>query len=101
MTAPMIYVSFPGTAREALGFYCDVFGGEVALYTKGEFGSSDGPPDHIAHGVLNGVVSLACNVPVTTALAAAGLPILAANIVAIGTASVVNFVLSDRLVFTR
>ena len=59
MTAPMIYVSFPGTAREALGFYGDVFGGEVALYTKGEFGSSDGPPDHIAHGVLSGVVSLA------------------------------------------
>lgn len=59
MTAPMIYVSFPGTAREALGFYCDVFGGELALYTKGEFGNTDGPPDQIAHGVLNGVVTLA------------------------------------------
>jgi putative flippase GtrA len=55
----------------------------------------------VAFNATNGVVSLACNVPVTTALAAAGLPILAANIVAIGTASVVNFVLSDRLVFTR
>ena len=30
MTALQIYVSFPGTAREALGFYSDVFGGELA-----------------------------------------------------------------------
>ncbi|SKC09789.1 PhnB protein [Arthrobacter sp. 49Tsu3.1M3] len=54
-----IYVSFPGTAREALGFYADVFGGELALFTYEEFSRSDGPPDAIAHGQLNGVVALA------------------------------------------
>lgn len=59
MTALQIYVSFPGTAREALGFYADVFGGELSLYTYEEFSRSDGPPDAIAHGVLNGAVGLA------------------------------------------
>ena len=59
MTAPQIYVSFPGTAREALGFYADVFGGELSLYTYEEFSRSDGHPDAIAHGVLNGTVALA------------------------------------------
>ncbi len=59
MTSPQIYVSFPGTAREALGFYADVFGGELSLYTYEEFNRSDGPPDAIAHGVLAGVVALA------------------------------------------
>jgi len=59
MTAPLIYVIFPGTAREALGFYADVFGGELSLHTNEEFGNSAGPPDAIAHGVLSGVVALA------------------------------------------
>lgn len=59
MTAPQIYVSFPGTAREALGFYADVFGGELSLHTFEDFGRSDGPPGAIAYGVLNGVVALA------------------------------------------
>lgn len=58
MTAPQIYVTFPGTAREALGFYADVFGGELSLYTNEDFGRSDGSPDAIAHGVLSGVVAL-------------------------------------------
>ena len=40
MTALQIYVSFPGTAREALGFYADVFGGELALFTYEEFSRS-------------------------------------------------------------
>jgi len=59
MTAPQIYVSFPGTAREALGFYAGVFGGDLSLYTNADFGRSDGVPDAIAHGVLSGVVALA------------------------------------------
>ena len=59
MTALQIYVSFPGTAREALGFYADVFGGELALFTYEEFNRSDGPPAAIAHGQLNGAVALA------------------------------------------
>jgi hypothetical protein len=44
MTAPQIYVSFPGTAREALGFYADVFGGELSLHSYEDFSRSDGPP---------------------------------------------------------
>ena len=59
MTAPRIYVSFPGTAREALGFYAGVFGGELSLYTNEDFGVTDQAPDAIAHGVLDGVVALA------------------------------------------
>ncbi|MHA7262213.1 VOC family protein [Arthrobacter sp. TMN-37] len=59
MTAPQLYISFPGTAREALGFYADVFSGELSLHTYEDFGRNDGPADAVAHGVLNGVVALA------------------------------------------
>ena len=59
MTAMQIYVTFPGTAREALGFYADVFGGELALFTFEEFSRTDGPADAIAHGQLSGTVALA------------------------------------------
>lgn len=59
MTAPRIYVTFPGTAREALSFYADVFGGELSLHTFEEFGRTDGAADSIAHGELSGVVAIA------------------------------------------
>ena len=59
MAAPLVYLSFPGTAREALNFYADVFGGDLSLHSYEEFGRTDGPPDAIAHGVLDGVVALA------------------------------------------
>ena len=59
MAAPLIYISFPGTAREALGFYAEVFGGELSLHSYGDFGRTDGPPTAVAHGVLGGVVALA------------------------------------------
>lgn len=59
MTAPRIYISFPGTAREALTFYRGVFGGELSLHTLEDFGRRDGPSGAIAHGVLDGVVVLA------------------------------------------
>ena len=58
MTAPQIYVTFPGTAREALSFYADVFGGELSLHTYEDFGRADGPSNAIAHGVLDGVVAM-------------------------------------------
>jgi PhnB protein len=58
MTAPQVYVTFPGTAREALNFYASVFGGELTLHTYQDFGRSDGPETAIAHGVLDGAVSL-------------------------------------------
>jgi PhnB protein len=46
------YIHFPGTAREALSFYAEVFGGATQLHTLAEFGVSDGPPEAIAHGLL-------------------------------------------------
>jgi len=59
VTAPMIYVSFPGNAREDLGFFEGIFGGKLFLYTNKEFGNSDAPPEAIAHGELQGTVSVA------------------------------------------
>jgi putative flippase GtrA len=48
---------------------------------------------------LNGLVSLAGNVAITAWLAASGLPLLAANAVAVVVCSLANYVLADRLVF--
>ena len=47
------YISFPGTARDAMRFYEQVFGGTLALNTFGEFGADDpGLADKIMHGML-------------------------------------------------
>ncbi len=46
------YIVFAGTAREALSFYAEVFGGDARLHTFGEFNRSDGRSDAIAHGYL-------------------------------------------------
>jgi PhnB protein len=54
MTAPTPCLHFPGTAREALAFYGDVFGCSVQLHTFAEFNRTDGPADAIAHGYLTG-----------------------------------------------
>lgn len=54
MPAPVPYIHFPGTAREALGFYADVFGGTAALHTNEEFQRPDVPADGIAHGMVTG-----------------------------------------------
>jgi PhnB protein len=48
------YLNFPGTARDALNFYGDVFGCQVVLNTFAEFNRTDGPADAIAHGYLEG-----------------------------------------------
>jgi PhnB protein len=59
VTGPTPYVQLPGTAREALTFYGEVFGCAVQLHTFAEFGRSDGPPDAVAHGYLtDGPVAL-------------------------------------------
>jgi PhnB protein len=47
------YISFDGTAREAMEFYKDVFGGSLSLNTFGEFGAHDAPDaDKIMHSML-------------------------------------------------
>jgi PhnB protein len=57
--APVPYVLFAGSAREALTFYGDVFGCSVQLHTFSDFHRTDGPADAIAHGGLTeGPVSL-------------------------------------------
>ena len=52
MADPTPYLHLPGTTREALTFYGDVFGCGVELHTFAEFNRPDGPPDAIAHGYL-------------------------------------------------
>jgi PhnB protein len=39
------YINFIDNAREAMGFYKDVFGGELTMSTFADFGSSSGPAD--------------------------------------------------------
>jgi PhnB protein len=47
------YVSFDGTARQAMEFYQRVFGGDLALNTFGQYGAPDAPEaDRIMHGML-------------------------------------------------
>jgi PhnB protein len=52
VTAPTPYLYFPGTARRALTFYADVFGGKTQLHTFADFERTDGPADAVAHGCL-------------------------------------------------
>ncbi len=54
MTDLTPYVVFPGTARAALTFYAEVFGGRVSLNTLADMSRTDGPADAIAHGYLSG-----------------------------------------------
>jgi PhnB protein len=47
------YLSFPGTAREAMEFYQSVFGGNLRMSTFGEFGAPDEPhADKVMHAML-------------------------------------------------
>ncbi|MBO0844703.1 MAG: hypothetical protein J2P22_04735 [Nocardioides sp.] len=53
MSDPTPYLHLPGTARDALTFYGEVFGCAVNLHTFAEFNRTDGPADAIAHGFLS------------------------------------------------
>ena len=46
------YISFAGNARQAMEFYKDVFGGELALNTFGEFGQQGADADKVMHAQL-------------------------------------------------
>ncbi len=47
------YLNFPGTAREAMEFYRDVFGGELTVNTVAEVAGPDAPnPDQVMHSQL-------------------------------------------------
>jgi PhnB protein len=58
MTALTPYLHVPGTARDALTFYQSIFGGELEVNTYGDFRRDDGPADAVAHGTLQGPVTL-------------------------------------------
>lgn len=60
MPAPQPYLHFPGTAREAITFYAEVFGGDAQIHDFQAFGRDDGPRDSVAHGILTGPVELYC-----------------------------------------
>ena len=53
-TPPAPYLHLAGTAREALTFYAQVFGGSAELHTFEEFNRAGGPAEAIAHGYLKG-----------------------------------------------
>ena len=62
------YLSFRDTAREAMEFYRDVFGGELTVSTFGEFGASDDPAerDKVMHAALEtpgGLTLMAADTP--------------------------------------
>ena len=46
------YLTFPGTAREAMTFYQEVFGGDLKLNTFGEFGMEGEGSEGIMHAQL-------------------------------------------------
>ncbi|MFI6764975.1 VOC family protein [Streptomyces sp. NPDC050355] len=48
------YISFAGVAKEAMEFYKEVLGGDLAVHTYGDFGSETPPgyADKIMHGML-------------------------------------------------
>jgi PhnB protein len=47
------YINFDGTARQALEFYKDVFGGELRINTFGDFGGGDPAiADKVMHAQL-------------------------------------------------
>jgi PhnB protein len=47
------YIAFDGTARQAMEFYREVFGGDLRVSTFGEFGQQDSPDaDKVMHAQL-------------------------------------------------
>jgi PhnB protein len=62
------YLSFRDNAREAMGFYQSVFGGELTISTFAEFEASDDPAeqDKVMHSMLTtdgGLVLMASDTP--------------------------------------
>ena len=54
------YISFPGNAREAMETYQEIFGGDLAMNTFGEYGPPDMPGgDKIMHAMLTTETGLA------------------------------------------
>ena len=56
-------------------------------------------PQLLRFSGLNGMVSLVGNVAVTSTLAAAGVPLVVANLAAVTVCAIANYLLADRMVF--
>jgi PhnB protein len=52
MTGLAPYLLFDGTARAALEFYAETFGGTAELHSFADFNRDDGSSERIAHGHL-------------------------------------------------
>lgn len=46
------YLNFPGTSREALTYYQEIFGGELTIQTFGNYGMPGLPADGVMHASL-------------------------------------------------
>lgn len=60
------YIAFDGSARAAMEFYRDVFGGNLEISTFGEFGTEGAGSDNVMHAQLeapNGITLMASDVP--------------------------------------
>jgi PhnB protein len=61
------YLTFAGTAREAMERYAEVFGGDLVINTFGEYGDSgDADPNGVMHAMLEadgGLVLMASDMP--------------------------------------
>ena len=62
------YLSFKDSARDAMSFYADVFGGELTISTFGEMQASQDPAEHnlVMHSQLeapNGMTLMASDTP--------------------------------------
>jgi putative flippase GtrA len=86
----------PGGAARA-----NVGGADAPPHDGARRGLGRGLRQWAAFNLSNGLISLACNVLVTSGVAALGAPVLAANLTAVAVASLANFVVADRLVFRR
>jgi PhnB protein len=68
MTTLNPYLGFRDNARDAMGFYQSVFGGELTMSTFGEYQASEDPAeqDKIMHAMLtteNGMVLMGADTP--------------------------------------
>ncbi|TDP96686.1 VOC family protein [Labedaea rhizosphaerae] len=76
------YINFDGTAREALEFYKEVFGGELNLNTFGDFGADQaGDPEHKvdANKIMHGQLTTTSGFTLMAADTPPGMPIQAGN----------------------
>ena len=60
------YINFTGSAKQAMEFYRDVFGGSLSLNSYGDAGAKDIDPEQIMHAMLetdSGYTIMAADLP--------------------------------------